>query len=364
MPQRCSPMKNKAAKESGLLESDNNISECLRHVVSFKMPTTLRSLFATILVHCNPTDVRCLWGIYYSHMFEYFQRRHSSTTEAQLQCTSKSINYYLESMGQIVDKYDIPQIKQHLQQTEQQECREIIEELSVKVPIEDVDTQSKLNQEQTQTFNTILERSNLGIPGLFFVNGLGGTGKTFPYRALLAKAKGMIALTSVTSGVVATILPRGRIAHSRFGIPLQENETTMTNKSKQGGGAKLITQAKLLIWDEEHMAKRHTIETVDRSFRDIMDSDIPFGGKVMVFGGDFHQVLPIVPKSTRAKKVDASLVRSYLWPLMEKIQLSTNMRARADTTFSEFLLRIGNGEETTVNDNLVAVPVQMIVQQS
>ncbi|KAG5615401.1 hypothetical protein H5410_015225 [Solanum commersonii] len=31
----------KKAKESGLLESDNNISECLRHVVSFKMPTAL-----------------------------------------------------------------------------------------------------------------------------------------------------------------------------------------------------------------------------------------------------------------------------------------------------------------------------------
>ncbi|KAH0689101.1 hypothetical protein KY289_016459 [Solanum tuberosum] len=145
--------------------------------------------------------------------------RHSSTTEAQLQCTLKSINYYLESMGQSVDKYDIPQIKQHLQQTEQQECREIIEELSVKVPVEDVYTQSKLNQEQTQTFNTILERANLGIPGLFVVNGLGGTGKTFLYRALLAKAKGMIAL-SATSGVAAAILPGGRIAHSRFGIPL------------------------------------------------------------------------------------------------------------------------------------------------
>ncbi|KAG5615400.1 hypothetical protein H5410_015224 [Solanum commersonii] len=237
-------------------------------------------------------------------MSEYFQRRHSSTTEAQLQCTLKSINYYLESMGQ--------------SQTKQQECREIIEELSVKVPVEDVDTQSKLNQEQTQIFNTILGRANLGIPRLFFVNRLGGTGKTFIYRALLDKAKGMIALTSATSGVAAAISPRGRIAHSRFGIPLQENETTMTNMSKEGGGAKLIRQAKLLIWDEEHMAKRHTIETVDRSFRDIMDSDIPFGGKVMVFGGDFRQVLSIVPKSTRAKKVDASLVRSYLWPLMKK----------------------------------------------
>ena len=68
------------------------------------------------------------------------------------------------------------------------------------------------------------------------------------------------------------------------------------------------------------MARRQTIETVDKSFRDIMDIYKPFGGKVMVFGGDFRQVLPVVPKSTRAKIVNASLVKSYLWPLMEKIQ--------------------------------------------
>jgi len=138
----------------------------------------------------------------------------------------------------------------------------------------------------------------------------------------------------------------------------------MTNMSKQCGGATLIRQAKLIIWDEAPMAKRHTSETVDRSFRDIMDSDIPFGGKVMVFGGDFRQVLPVVPKSTRAETVNASLVKSYLWPLMEKIQLSTNMRARADTSFSNFLLRVGNGEEITIKDNLIALPEQMTVQQT
>ncbi|KAG5577894.1 hypothetical protein H5410_058028 [Solanum commersonii] len=38
------------------------------------------------------------------------------------------------------------------------------------------------------------------------------------------------------------------------------------------------------------------------------------------------------------------------------------MRARADTTFSGFLLRIGNGEGTTIKDNLIAHPEQMTVQ--
>lgn len=51
-----------AAKERELLESDNNISECLGEVVQFKMSPALRSLFTTILVYYNPTDIRKLWG--------------------------------------------------------------------------------------------------------------------------------------------------------------------------------------------------------------------------------------------------------------------------------------------------------------
>ncbi|KAH0657478.1 hypothetical protein KY289_026226 [Solanum tuberosum] len=95
-----------------------------------------------------------------------------------------------------------------------------------------------------------------------------------------------------------------------------------------------------------------------------MDIDKPFGGKVMVFGGDFRQVLPVVPKSTRAEIVNASLVKSYLWPLMEKIQFTRNMRARTDPTFSEFLLRVGNGDEPTIRDNLILLPEQLTVKHS
>jgi hypothetical protein len=61
------------------------------------------------------------------------------------------------------------------------------------------------------------------------------------------------------------------------------------------------------------MTKRQSVETLDRSLQDIMGCELPFGRKVMVFGGDFRQVLPIVPQSTRAQITDATLLRSYIW---------------------------------------------------
>ncbi|KAL0553909.1 hypothetical protein IC582_007813 [Cucumis melo] len=168
---------------------------------------------------------------------------------------------------------------------------------------------------------------------MFFIDGPGGTKKSFLYRALLAtiRTKGMIALTTATSGVAASILPSGRTAHSRFEIPLEANETSMCNISKQSAREKLIQKEKLIIWDETPMAKKYTIKLVDRMPRDIMDCPHPFEGKVIVFGGYFRQVLRMFPKGTRQQTMIVSLRKSYLQEKMHKIQLNKNMRAYDDT---------------------------------
>lgn len=79
------------------------------------------------------------------------------------------------------------------------------------------------------------------------------------------------------------------------------------------------------------MTKRQAIETLDNNTRDIMSQpDCPFGGKAILFDGDFCQVLPIVRKGSRAQIVDASLRRSYLWKCMCHLKLVRNMRAQSD----------------------------------
>lgn len=42
------------------------------------------------------------------------------------------------------------------------------------------------------------------------------------------------------------------------------------------------------------MEKRKFVETFDLSLQDIMDTNMLFSGKVVVFGGDFRQTLPVV----------------------------------------------------------------------
>jgi hypothetical protein len=65
------------------------------------------------------------------------------------------------------------------------------------------------------------------------------------------------------------------------------------------------------------MTKRQAVEALDNNMRDIMGrQDLLFGGKTVVFGGDFKQVLPVVQKGSRAQIVGASLRRSHLWEHM------------------------------------------------
>ena len=50
-----------AAERRGLIEEDNTLDECLTEASTFQMPYSLRRLFATILVFCEPSDVFALW---------------------------------------------------------------------------------------------------------------------------------------------------------------------------------------------------------------------------------------------------------------------------------------------------------------
>ena len=95
--------------------------------------------------------------------------------------------------------------------------------------------------------------------------------------------------------------------------------------------------------------------------QDVTDSQLPFGGKVVVFGGDFQQVFLVVPRTNRHEAIEASLVTSKLWPTLQKIKLTENMREKFDPSFSKFLLRVGNGIENSVNNDKIKIPNGMVI---
>ena len=76
-----------------------------------------------------------------------------------------------------------------------------------------------------------------------------------------------------------------------------------------------------------------------------MSNDLLFGGKIVILGGDFRQLLPILPRSIRSKEINLSIKRCILWNVFHKFSLTCNIRAiDEDISFSKFVLDVGNGD--------------------
>ena len=126
-----------------------------------------------------------------------------------------------------------------------------------------------------------------------FVYSPGGCGKTFLFEALLAstRAEGRIALAVASSGLASLLLTGGTTAHYRFKLSLDSTRLRTCNISTRSAAAHLLREAALIIWDEAPMAHRFHFQAVDMLLRELMGQpDLPFGGKVVVMGGDFRQV--------------------------------------------------------------------------
>ncbi|XP_022030782.1 uncharacterized protein LOC110931708 [Helianthus annuus] len=227
---------------------------------------------------------------------------------------------------------------------------------------------SCLTDEQRLVFDEIIEAVNSNAGGVFFVYGYGGTGKTFLWKTLSAsiRCKGDIVLNVASSGIASLLLPGGRTVHSRFHIPLNLTESSMCFIKPDDDVADLLRKTKLIIWDEAPMNHKHAFEALDRTMKDIFKCEMTVGGKVMVFGGDFIQILPIVPNGSRREIVNASITLSYIWSSCEVLTLTKNMRLTVGANasdieeikaFANWLLELGEGKIGDSDDCQVVIDI-------
>ena len=62
------------------------------------------------------------------------------------------------------------------------------------------------------------------------------------------------------------------------------------------------------------MAPRYELEIMYRTLKDIKSNDLLFGGKIVILGGDFRQLLQILPRCIRSKVINLSnLWNKYIY---------------------------------------------------
>lgn len=335
----------------GLIEDDEEWVRAMEEAVVWMMPRRLRQLFVRILIHCQPVHPEELWDKFKDAMSEDFSR----TNEALLshQIAYAHINNLLNKEGRNLS--DFPSMEQSVIETEVN--NEMSNESLAQFSVIGQQQYERLNAQQKEIVDIVLcaVDSDSGENNCIYVDGPGGSGKTFIYTTLykLLLSKHVKVCTMAFTGIAAILLPNGRTVHKTFGLPVPMFYDSSSNIKVQSKEGIFLKETKVFIWDEAPMAPRYALEIVNRSLKCIMGNDLPFGGKIMILGGDFRQLLPIKMGGTRSETLNLSIKFSELWRHFKKYSLTANMRVRPnEVEFAKFLLEVGDGVLNDENDNI------------
>eukprot|EP00795_Rhopilema_esculentum_P011839 gene11839-2373_t len=364
-----------AARALGLKDDDAEHRNCLQEASIINMPYQMRQLFATLIIFHTPADIRTLFDQFKESMSEDYIRHdchlHNDPTipfqDRHMYLCLWDINTLLKVHGKSIadpEFSELPQLPDNFQNPEQDE-----ENIDIAQEREQgQEMLHRLNDQQRHIFDTVMEAIQTHSENnCFFVDGPAGTGKTFLYNTVVhnLQALGITVKCVAYSGIASTLLINGSTAHSTFQIPIPILPDSTCNIKRQSVKAQKLLQTTVFIWDEASMIPVNALKVVDILLRDITRIDRPFGGKFMFLGGDFRQVLPVVLKAGREGIVQENMKNSPLWPHFRNFQLVRNMRAMQDERYREFsdwLLRIGNGEEPQDENNDITIPDHMLVQ--
>jgi hypothetical protein len=167
------------ARVRGLINDSNEWHNCMHEASSYMMPKSLRSLLVTIICHCNPANPLQLFEDFKENMLEDFIQQGNSLEKSFKLCVN-DIRMQIQRDGFDFNQFlpfpnfeDISDRKDNL----------------INCSVDSTNLLwNDLNSDQLLAADTILK----SVPGLnsqkcFYLDGPGGSGKTFLYRALIQK---------------------------------------------------------------------------------------------------------------------------------------------------------------------------------
>ncbi|KAJ1519223.1 hypothetical protein ONE63_011170 [Megalurothrips usitatus] len=336
-----------AACAMGLLDNEKEYSDALQEAHTFLLGNALRRMFVLLCNIGAPAAV--LWeqhrDILSEDLFEGDENRERAYNQALIQ-----IDRGLRRGGSNNVMHGLPDVVDDNTELGRERTAYSMDALKREVD----EWLPRLSDEQRNVFNyikLIVQQSQSASPittspNAVFLDAPGGCGKTLLCRVITAylRLNKTVVICAASSGIAALNYDGGRTAHSTFGFPLEITDPrgvwSHTNGSQRG---QFIKAAGLIIYDEVTMADRGLIEMMDRSLRDLMGSTRLFGGKPVMFCGDFRQLAPIVKGyHNEGDVVNASLISSRLWGFMKKMKLTVGQRC-TDPEYSKHLLEIGEG---------------------
>ena len=332
----------------GLAENDQEWFQCFDEAVLSTTGHGLRTLFLTGIRQQLIADPQVIWDRYKEHFCDDLARKlaHDPSISFPLPLIDPHYDYGLFLLGlgladlqQTLTDAGLPE--NIFDWTASHRTADQQANLDCESSLASV-MQAQLNLDQQACFQAIVTAiTDDPQTAHFYLQGPGGTGKTFLYKTLCHyyRSQGKTVLCVASTGIAALLLPNGRTSHSQFKIPLELNESSVSTITKTSKLGQYLQTTDLIIWDEVPMQHKYCFKVVHRllvNLRSVTD-DVLFGGVPVVLGGDFAQILPVVPHGSRADTVRACLQQTWIWPRLRQLSLRINMRVRNDLSEQDFI---------------------------
>ncbi|XP_076897758.1 uncharacterized protein LOC143551141 [Bidens hawaiensis] len=320
-----------ACYRRGLLDDDKEYIEAIEEASHTANGYYLRNLFATMLITFSLSRTDYVWDNTWHFLVDgilyYQQKKHknpglSLSDEKLKNLALLEIEEFLVSNNSSLRRFS------HMPFPDQEFISASLNPLMMEELAYDTDALTNdfknlyisLTSEQKGVYNGIFNSWKRKKGGVFFIYGYRGTGKTYLWKTLSTSiwSKGEIVLNVASSGIASLLLEGGRTAHSRFLIPINLTKDSQYQVKGNTDVSDLLKKTSLIIWDEAPMTHKHAFEALDRTLKDVMKGYLAntyeslFGGKVVVLGGDFRQILPVVQNRTRNECVNATISSSYI----------------------------------------------------
>ncbi|KAL6740116.1 hypothetical protein Aduo_013503 [Ancylostoma duodenale] len=252
-----------AAKASGFLDDDTYYRQSIEEAAQFQTPSTLRGFFACLLCYCEVVDATELWNEFARAMADDYLHRGLGEAEA-IAVAYFDIADRMQLLGRDLAQTIVPPVNQ----------RPSIPDVPINYEHHEVE-EARLyetlntNQRKRNTADDILAAPDRDDQKCFFIDGPGGTGKTYLYTTIYNVAIGQRrkVLCVAWTGIAANLLPGGRTVNSAFKLNMGDGNRSSVMKRQQRE-ARQLAATDIIIWDEISMAPKCALEAVDALLRD------------------------------------------------------------------------------------------------
>jgi len=207
-----------------------------------------------------------------------------------------------------------------------------------------LDTQ---NVEQQKAFDLVANTNTC-----LFITGKAGTGKTTFIKRIQEEISKNFLVLAPTG--IAAIAVGGQTMHSFFGFPMQamgpHTDTSLSNEKFQ-----ILKETDTIIVDEASMVRSDMVDGMDRCLRMVFETNMPFGGKQVIFVGDLFQLPPVVKEGSADAEMlhdlyGAGLPFFYKAFVLKRMNLPKiefqKVYRQSDEDFLNILDKMRNGEVT------------------